>query len=71
MLRDQIPAKLLELARQHGIDLDKGVLELNDADLEAVLGGKAPVGDSVARGLGGAIGSGIGMGIGGLLGGKM
>lgn len=70
MLRAQIPAKLLQSALQHGIDLDKGVLELSDADLEAVIGGKQTTGSNAARGLGGAIGSSIGMGIGGLLGGK-
>lgn len=40
MSGDQIPAELLALARQHGIDLDKGHFELSDAELEAVLGGK-------------------------------
>jgi hypothetical protein len=63
MSTDNLPNELLELAREHGIDLTALSTELTDCDLEAIVGGK---GFAQA---GGAIGTGIGGGFRRLLGG--
>jgi hypothetical protein len=39
MRHEQVPAEVVELARQHGIDVQRLASELTDADLEAVVGG--------------------------------
>jgi hypothetical protein len=40
MRREDMPAELLELAKQHGIDIENLPAELSDEELEAVVGGK-------------------------------
>lgn len=40
MWRDQVSVEIRHGARQNGTELGKGFLELNDAELEAVIGGK-------------------------------
>ncbi len=45
MRREDIPTELLELAREHGIDVSQIPDELTDEQLEAVVAGKmGPVG---------------------------
>ena len=44
-----LPSELLELALQHGIDLDGLSTELTDEELEAVVGGKQRIADRRAE----------------------
>jgi hypothetical protein len=52
MRHEQVPAEVVELARQHGIDVEQvAAAELSDADLEALAGGQKQGGFKSANGV--------------------
>jgi hypothetical protein len=63
MRLDSVPPQIAELARQHGIDpVQLEGLELSEADLEQIIGGKGPVYVGVGGGGWGGWGPGWGWG---------